>query len=79
MSERMLGKIKSFETRTGRGFIERQGGPDIFFQLPAAKAKASQPLRAGQAVEFSLERGADGLRAVDITVKPEGPGKKTSV
>jgi CspA family cold shock protein len=78
MSERFTGKIKSFDTKTGKGFIERQGGPDVFFHRAGMRAKETKALRAGQVVEFSLERGADGLQAVDITVKAEGAGKKTS-
>ena len=78
MVDRIAGTIKAFDRATGRGFIERQGGPDIFFHVSAVRSKAAKTLRVGQTVEFSLEKGATGPQAVDIVIKSKTPGKKAS-
>jgi len=68
MRERFIDTIKSFDASTGNGFIERQGGPDVFFHISAFRSKSFQPIRPGQAVEFSIERDAKHPKAIDIVI-----------
>lgn len=74
MRKRFSGTIKAFDARTGSGFIERQGGPDVFVHFSATPSRAPQTLRPGQAVEFGIEWGPRGVRAVDVAVTQEAPG-----
>jgi CspA family cold shock protein len=69
MTERLSGRIKSFDASTGNGFIERQGGKDVFFHVSAVQSGGGQTPRPGQAVQFSIERGPKGPHAVRIVFK----------
>jgi cold shock CspA family protein len=66
MSERFSGRIKSFDASTGKGL----GGKDVFFHASAIRSKGAQSLRPGQAVEFAIERDSNGLKAVEVELKP---------
>ena len=68
MTEQVTGTVKSFKADKGYGFIERQGGPDVFFHVSAIQAGGPATLREGQAVKFSVEQGPKGPRAVNIVV-----------
>ena len=68
MSERVSGTVKSFNAGKGYGFIERQGGPDVFFHITAVQSDNPRSLRSGQIVEFSVEQGPKGLQAVNVVV-----------
>jgi CspA family cold shock protein len=68
MSERVTGTIKSFNPNKGYGFIERQGGKDVFFHISAFQSDSSRTPREGQAVEFNIEERPKGLQAVNIVI-----------
>jgi len=68
MSERVSGIVKSFNAGKGYGFIERQGGKDVFFHISAIQSDDPRTLRAGQTVEFNIEQGPKGLQAVNIVI-----------
>jgi cold shock protein len=70
MSERFSGRIKSFDASTGKGFLAYEGGKDVFFHASAIRSKGAQSLRPGQAVEFAIERDSNGLKAVEVELKP---------
>jgi cold shock CspA family protein len=54
------------QPRQGYGFIEREGGPDVFVHFSAIKAEGFRTLEEGQKVEFSIEQGPKGERKYRI-------------
>jgi len=68
MSERVTGVVKTFNVGKGFGFIERQGGPDVFVHISAIQSEGVKALREGQKVEFSIEQGPKGPRAANLVV-----------
>jgi CspA family cold shock protein len=68
MNERVTGTVKWFNASKGYGFIERQGGPDVFVHFTAIQVDGFRTLQEGQRVEFSIEKGPKGLQAANVTV-----------
>jgi CspA family cold shock protein len=68
MSERVDGTVKWFNASKGYGFIERQGGPDVFVHFSAIKMDGYRVLQEGQKVQFDIEKGPKGLQAANVTV-----------
>jgi CspA family cold shock protein len=68
MSERVTGTVKWFNASKGYGFIERQGGPDVFVHFSAIQSDGYRTLQEGQQVEFSIEKGPKGLQAAQVTI-----------
>ena len=66
MSERETGTVKWFNASKGYGFIERQGGPDVFVHFSAIESDGYRSLQEGQRVEFSIEKGPKGLQAARV-------------
>jgi CspA family cold shock protein len=68
MSERISGTVKWFNASKGYGFIERQGGPDVFVHFSAIQSDGYRTLREGQMVEFNIEQGPKGLQAANVVI-----------
>ena len=68
MNERVTGKVKWFNASKGYGFIEREGGPDVFVHFSAIQSEGFRTLQEGQDVEFSIEEGPKGLQAANVTI-----------
>ncbi len=51
------GTVKWFNDSKGYGFIEREGGDDVFVHFTAIEAEGFRTLREGQAVQFDVETG----------------------
>jgi cold shock protein len=66
MSDRVIGTVKWFNASKGFGFIEREGGPDVFVHFSAIASSGFKTLDEGQKVEFSIETGPKGLQAADV-------------
>lgn len=66
MSERVIGTVKWFNSSKGYGFIQRDGGPDVFVHFSAIEMGGYKSLNEGQQVEFSIEQGPKGLQAADV-------------
>ncbi len=66
MSERITGIVKWFNSEKGFGFIEREGGPDVFVHYSAIMADGYRNLTEGQQVEFTVTRGPKGFQAADV-------------
>ncbi len=62
----MLGRVKWFNSDKGFGFIEGEGGEDVFVHFSAIKAQGYKSLEEGQRVEFETERGQRGLQAANV-------------
>ena len=51
---RITGKVKWFNNAKGYGFIEREGGSDVFVHFSAVQGNGFRTLEEGQAVEFEI-------------------------
>ena len=54
---RITGKVKWFNNAKGYGFIEREGGSDVFVHYSAISGNGFRSLEEGQAVEFEIVDG----------------------
>ena len=68
MSERVRGTVKWFNASKGYGFIERDGGKDIFVHISAIKTEGLRALDEGQQVEFTIEQSPKGPQAIEVEV-----------
>ena len=68
MSERINGTVKWFNGSKGYGFIEREGGADVFVHFSSIQGDGFRNLQEGQKVEFTVEQGAKGPQAANVTV-----------
>ncbi|MBL8098760.1 MAG: cold-shock protein [Anaerolineales bacterium] len=68
MSERIIGTVKWFNGDKGFGFIEREGGKDVFVHFSAISGDGYKNLQEGQKVEFTVEQGPKGPQASNVTV-----------
>ena len=64
----MKGIIKTISKERGFGFIRSENDKDVFFHLSNLVNEKFQNLREGDNVEFSLENGKKGVRAIDIWI-----------
>ncbi len=62
------GKVKWFDEKKGFGFIERDGGSDVFVHFKAIVSDGFKTLSDGQAVEFDVEDGQKGPQAANVTI-----------
>ena len=69
---RITGKVKWFNNAKGYGFIEREGGSDVFVHYSAIQGAGFRSLEEGQAVEFEIVDGPKGPQAGNVT-KPSEP------
>lgn len=67
MSEKITGTVKWFNTAKGYGFIERDGGSDVFVHYSAISSEGFRDLEAGEQVEFSVEDSPKGPHAMNVT------------
>ena len=68
MSDRITGTVKWFNGDKGFGFIEREGGADVFVHFSAIQGDGFRNLQEGQKVEFTVEKGPKGPQATTVTV-----------
>ncbi|MCX8128807.1 MAG: cold-shock protein [Clostridia bacterium] len=62
----MVGTVKWFNAEKGFGFIEREGGDDVFVHFSAIKIDGYKSLQEGQRVQFDLENGQRGPQAANV-------------
>ena len=65
-SERISGVVKWFNSQKGYGFIEREGGPDVFVHYTAVVGQGWRNLEEGDHVEFSITQGPKGPQASEV-------------
>lgn len=51
------GKVKWFNNEKGYGFIEVEGGDDVFVHFTAIQGEGYKTLEEGQAVSFEIVQG----------------------
>src|SRR5216117_1440863 len=64
---RITGKVKWFNNAKGYGFIEGEGGSDVFVHYSAIQGDGFRSLEEGQAVEFEIVDGPKGPQAGNVT------------
>ena len=61
------GKVKWFNAEKGFGFIEREGGNDVFVHFSAINMEGYKSLNEGMDVEFDVVDGAKGPQAANVS------------
>lgn len=61
------GRVKWFNDSKGFGFIEREGGDDLFVHFSAIRREGYKTLVEGQEVEFDIYDGPKGAQAQNVT------------
>ena len=65
---REKGTVKWFNEAKGYGFIQRSNGSDVFVHFSAIQGDGYRTLEEGVEVEFELEEGPKGPKALNVTV-----------
>jgi len=66
MSETVNGTVKWFNDQKGFGFIEHEGGKDVFVHHSAIMSEGFRSLAEGDKVEFTIEQGPKGPSAAGV-------------
>ncbi|MCU9613648.1 cold-shock protein CspD [Caldibacillus lycopersici] len=60
------GKVKWFNNEKGYGFIEVEGGDDVFVHFTAIQGEGYKSLEEGQEVSFEIVEGNRGPQAANV-------------
>ena len=60
------GKVKWFNDDKGFGFIEQDGGKDVFVHFNAIQGSGRKTLKEGQRVTMEVTNGAKGPQAENV-------------
>ena len=66
MSAQVEGKVKWFNDEKGFGFIEQEGGKDVFVHFSAINGSGRKTLREGQKVTMEVTNGQKGPQAENV-------------
>ena len=66
MSDRVSGTVKWFNDSKGFGFIEQEGGGDVFVHHSAIQAEGFKSLKEGQAVTMEVTQSQKGAQAENV-------------
>ncbi len=60
------GTVKWFNDSKGFGFLEQEGGEDVFVHFSAIAGEGFKTLAEGDNVTFDLVKGPKGLQAANV-------------
>jgi CspA family cold shock protein len=66
----VVGTVKWFNDKKGFGFIEQQGGDDVFVHYSAIVSEGFKTLAEGDHVAFEVSNGPKGLHALNVSKMP---------
>jgi CspA family cold shock protein len=61
-----VGTVKWFNEAKGFGFIQQEGGEDVFVHYSAISGEGFKTLAEGDRLEFEITRGPKGLQAANV-------------
>ncbi|KGX91939.1 cold-shock protein [Pontibacillus halophilus JSM 076056 = DSM 19796] len=61
------GTVKWFNAEKGYGFIQVEGGNDVFVHYSAIQEEGFKTLEEGQSVSFEIVEGDRGPQAANVT------------
>jgi CspA family cold shock protein len=61
-----FGTVKWFNDKKGFGFLEQEGGGDIFVHYSEVQCTGFKSLSEGQPVTFDVTNGPKGLQATNV-------------
>lgn len=62
------GQVKWFSENKGYGFIEQDGGKDLFVHFSAIQGDGFKTLKEGQKVRFEIEDSPKGPEAKNVQI-----------
>lgn len=62
------GVVKWFNDKKGFGFIKKEDGNDVFVHYSGVAGDGFKTLAEGDKVEFEIENGEKGPRAVSVRI-----------
>ena len=62
------GKVKWFNDQKGYGFIEQEGGGDVFVHYSSITGDGFKTLAEGDEVEFEVTQGPKGPKAENVSL-----------
>ena len=66
MSKQQTGTVKWFNDSKGYGFIQREGGADLFVHFRSIVGNGRKTLAEGQRVSFTVGQGQKGPMAENV-------------
>jgi CspA family cold shock protein len=64
----MTGRVKWFSDQKGYGFIEVEGGKDVFVHHSSIQGEGFKSLREDDRVEFEISQGSKGPQATNVRI-----------
>jgi CspA family cold shock protein len=65
-NQRVPGTVKWFNDGKGFGFIQQEGGADVFVHHSAIQSEGFKTLKEGQKVTMEVTQGEKGPQAVNV-------------
>lgn len=69
------GKVKWFSKMKGYGFIEQEGGKDVFVHYAAIQGEGYKKLEEGEEITFEIVQGEKGPQAANV-IRSKKPAAK---